>query len=217
MTSLQGHLVAAAVEDGDVPRDVAVWVDAGASPLLAEHDEDSYAARAARWEITDQGAATWAMRKLAAAQAEAARILEQYDREKKRLDAWLVRATRPHANTSEFMQDRLERWALAQREANPKQATFHTPAGSVETRVPSSPWKVEVADKEALLQWALANQRDDLIRPTLATVTEIRKRVALSGPDGETPEVWDVETGEAVPGLTVEPTRPTVIVRPEVD
>lgn len=243
--SLQEHLAAAAVEDGDVPLEVAEWVDAGARPDLADLDEDSAAAKAKRWEITDQGAATWAMRKLAAAKAAQMQILTDYLAEKKRLDRWLDRAQRPHANTVAFMQDRLERWALRQREANPRQATFHTPAGSVETRVPSKPWTVEVADKEMLLRWALANQRDDLIRPTLQPVTEIRKRVAIAssecrecdgagvvphtgrGSDGfdaceacsagrEIVAIVDAETGEIVPGLSAEPTRPTVIVRPEV-
>ena len=216
MTSLSEHLAAVAVEDGDVPAEVAAWVDGGARPDLADLDEDSPAAKAERWQITGTGSAAWAVRLYLQAKDEEAAVEADYRRLLRNLEEAKRRSLEPATNTAAFMEDKLTRWALEQRSRHPERKTFYTPAGTVGTRVPSKPWRVEVVDKEALLRWALANGRDDLIRPTLATVTDVRKAVRLGG-DPEAPLVVDPETAEVVPGLAAEPTRPTVIVRPEVE
>lgn len=218
MTSLSDHLAKAAVTDGDVPVEVAEWVDAGARPdppELAGLHEDSIAVKAERWQITGPGSAGWAVRLYLQAEAEKAQVEADYERERRKLDLAKRRALEPATNTMAYTKDKLTVWALAQRREHPKRKTFATPAGQVATRVPSKPWTVEVADKEALLRWALADQRDAWLRPTLQPITEIRKGVEVAV-HGENTSVTD-EDGVVVPGLAAVPTVPTVIIRPEVD
>ena len=214
MTSLSEHLAAVAVEDGDVPAEVAAWVDGGARPDLADLDEDSPAAKAKRWEITGTGSAAWAVRLYLQAKDEEAAVEADYRRLLRNLEEAKRRALEPATNTAAFMEDKLTRWALEQRSRHPERKTFYTPAGTVGTRVPSKPWKVEISDKEALRRWAVENGCDAFLRPELQTITEIRKAVAVV----EKSDVVSVvaEGAEVVPGLSAEPTRPTVIVRPEV-
>jgi len=211
--TLHDALAAAAVDAGDVPAHVAEWVDDGAHPDPCPPGADvvTVAQVANLWQITDVGAATWAMRRVAAARTELVAVDERYERERKVLDDWRETAGRRHKRTEQFMVERLTAWAVKCREAAPKQATWTTPAGKVTTRAPSVPWTVEVANREALLDYALAYGNDRLVRPALATLTAIRAAVVVAEKD-DGPVAVDPATGEVVPGLFVEPSRTTATV-----
>ncbi len=213
---LDDHLAAAAVADGTIPPEIAEWVAAGAEP--DRHDMGGMvtaAIRAEGWTITDDGAASWAMGKLAAAQAELDAIGAAYRARLAQLNDWReVRAARS-ARTAEFMEAKLAAYALALRSADPEAKTLRLPEGRVETRQPAQAYTVEVLNADAVLAWALANQREEMVRPTLVTKTDLRARVVVAERE-DGPVVVDVESGEVVPGLTAEPTKATVTIKPAV-
>lgn len=107
---------------------------------------------AERWTITDDGAAEWAMRRLAAFAARAAEVRARAAGWRTPIDEWeraeLERVERP----ARFFAGHLERYGLAVREANPRQATIPLPSGEIATRAPKAP-TVSVSDDEALVAW----------------------------------------------------------------
>jgi len=204
---LETYLTAAAVAAGDIPPEVAEYVAAGC------HDDPIGGPfPGARWEIADDGAAVWAMARLAEAAAQLARIDALYLRKKVALDDWRDVAGGRHTRTATFMTGRLTGYALARRAADPKAKTLDLPDGKVTTRAPSKPWKVTVTDGPALLEWAVADGRDEYIRPALRPVSELPVEVVEK--DGEL-RVFDPD-GEVVPGLTAVPTELSATVAPVV-
>lgn len=212
-TDLEAHLAAAAVEDGTVPADLAAWVDDGAQPDPAPiGDGFTPASRAGMWRIEDDRQASWALAKLAAAQAELAAIDDEYQGRLHLLNGWLAARGGKPRRTLEFMTDRLTAYALRLRREDPKAKTLLLPEGKVSTRVPSSPWKVEVGNRGALVAWALANAPEGMLRPSLAPTGEWLDRFDIVERDG-TAKVVDPETGEEIPGLWATPAEPSATVR----
>jgi len=205
--ALERHLTAAAVTAGDIPPEVAEYVAAGC------HDDPIGGPfPGARWEITDDGAAVWAMARLAEAAAQLARIDALYRRKRFALDDWRDVAGGRHTRTATFMTGRLTGYALARRAADPKAKTLDLPDGRVTTRAPSKPWKVTVTDAPALLEWAVADGRDDFLRPALRPTQSLP--VEVVDKDGEL-RVVDAD-GEIIPGLAAEPTAPSATCAPVV-
>lgn len=212
---LDRHLTEAAIGAGAVPLDVGRYVEEGCheDASFMPPDVDTLPRRAARWEIDDEGAAMWAMRKAADAKTALDRIAALYKRQRATLDDWRDTACGPHTRTQAFMAERLAAYALARRAADENAKTLNLPDGVVRTTGARRPgWKVEVVDEVALLAWAVADGRDDMIRPALRPKTDWLDKVNVVDKDGEL-RVLD-GAGEVVPGVVAEPTAPTATVTP---
>jgi hypothetical protein len=96
-----------------------------------------------RFRIVDDGQAEWAMRKLAAAEAELEELRLRAEDWKERIQAWFDQAARRPQRSAAFFTGHLESYAVARREATGA-ATVTLPSGVVRTsgRKPAA----EVAD-----------------------------------------------------------------------
>lgn len=107
---------------------------------------------AEKWVILDDGQAEWAMRKVAALMARGGEVKARAGDWRARIDEWeraeMARVQRPAG----FFLEHLERYGLAVRAVNPRQATIPLPSGDIATRAPKGP-TVAVSDEEALLAW----------------------------------------------------------------
>lgn len=105
-----------------------------------------------RWQITEDGQAEWAMRKLAALAARADEVRAQARGWRNPIDEWeraeLERVERP----ARFFAAHLERYGLDVRANDPRRATVPLPSGEIATRAPKAP-TVTIDDEAALLAW----------------------------------------------------------------
>lgn len=115
-------------------------------------------AQAARWRITDDGSAEWALRHVAEAEAELDRLGAQAADWAERINAWFQHQAKPLLAKRAFFSAHLERYALEARAADPKRKSVVLPSGVVQTRV-SNP-RVQVADPEQALAWAKVHDPD---------------------------------------------------------
>jgi hypothetical protein len=153
------------------PSEVEAWVDEIGSDTLPEP--------AQRWIIDGTGSAEWAMRHVAAADAQIAALAAQAEEWRERIDAWLEReSSRPQA-TRAFFVGHLERYALNLRAADPAAKTLSLPSGRVTTvgRVP----RVIVTDEEAAVEWARTNAPDAITERIVTSIplAELRRYVAV--------------------------------------
>jgi Bacteriophage Mu Gam like protein len=168
------------------------------------------------WIVDNQGKAIWASRQLSELQERIEAVEALAQNEIARLEAkiakvrnWNEDAQREDRRRAAYFQGQLEEYALRVREeTGDRQKHVLTPYVRVSTTA-SQP-KVEVTDKSAFTDWALANQRLDLLHITTTTRTE-PALVAIKAElhDGENGEVVDPLTGESVPGLRPIPARIT--------
>lgn len=150
-----------------------------------------------RWAIDGDATATWALRRLAAARAELARIEDRHADERNRLDRWATDASRGPLHDAEFFTGKLIDYRRQLEAADPKlRATYPLPGGSVKRRKGSQ--QVEVTDEASFVEWATANAPRLLaVAPSKAAIRE-----ALVVTDEETGILVDPATGEQVPGVT---------------
>jgi len=163
-------------------------------------------ARAAAYEIPDDGQADWALRKLAQAKAERADLDAQRAAYLAPIDAWYQRQL-----AASGIEKRIARWealladyAIRRREAT-REATAWFPAGSLSTTASKARPKIE--DPEAVLGWASALYSADEDADELAAVVkvteepmigEIRKRVQLAERPVSESITWTLECGHEV-------------------
>lgn len=176
-----------------------------------EHAPDSVL----RWQITDDGAAEWAMRKLADVQSQVAELEARRDGWMAKIAAWFDQATKPLSSRAEFFGAHLESYALRRREEDGIK-TVRLPSGSVSTRQPGP--RVVVRDEAAFRAWALAHPdspavriKVDLMRTTQAAGEMKRTvRAVKSGED------WRVvlDDGEVVDWAGVEERPPSATASP---
>jgi len=113
-----------------------------------------------RWEPTTQDEAEWAMRLLAAYQAEAAAISDQAALWREPIDVWEAAELRRIVRKAEFFTGHLERFALAWRQRTDR-ATLALPSGKVTTT--KQPRRIYVGDEAAVWEWLAARDAvDDL-------------------------------------------------------
>lgn len=148
------------------------------------------------WKITDIGSADWAMRRLAAALSAQAEFEAQ-------AHEWEILA-RQFNSQIDYFAERLETWGIEQR-AVTSLKTIKLPAGSISTR--ENPAKFVVTDSDALLEWARVNA------PDAVKVVEsvLKSKLNIVEANGT---VVDAESGEIVPGITVEPATITASAKP---
>jgi len=150
-----------------------------------------------RFTITDDGAATWAMRKLAALRDKQREFQRIADNETARISEWLDQMTRNLDGDMKFFEGLLIQYAMREREENGRKSVV-LPHGSVKSRASSD--KARVTDAEAFIKWA-QNSAPELLRTKVEPAqSEINAKVTLTD-DGI---VVIAESGEVVQGVVIE-------------
>ncbi len=170
------------------------WVDDKNLPISADP-----------WAIDCYGEAEWACAKVAAVDAELARIDQQYHEWLERLYAWHNEAIRPLEERREFFANHLGDYLRRLREADPRTKSLALPSGKVASRV--TPARPVVVDEAAVIDWARASDHDVVKVVESVRLAELRKVVVV---DGE--KVVDPSTGDVLPGVAVEGERLSVTV-----
>lgn len=148
-----------------------------------------------RWQITSDDQAGWALRKMARAQAERARIKDQATAELDRIEQWAKEADAAAAHDEQFFAGKLVEYRRRLEDADPKlPATYKLPWGTLARRKGRE--SVIVEDADALTSWALDNA------PELLRYSPDKKAL---GDLPRTPDGAPVSSdGEPVPGVTVQ-------------
>lgn len=152
--------------------------------------------------------AAWAMRKYRrlAQQQEENRRLAAIERE--RITAWLDRVNITLEGEAEFFERHLVAYAHQQRAEGRK--TVDLPDGTIKTRST----KAGVAlDRSTFVQWALENDRHDLLRTTYAPNMDAIKSSTVA--DGG--KILDPATGEIIQGAEPTPESVSVTIDPDLD
>ena len=147
------------------------------------------------FRINDDGAASWAMRKLAEINDQLLSNEQIHKQETERLNLWLTEVNKPLESKTLFFKSILEDYA--RRERNEKdRKTISLPHGKVSTRPASDKWETDTA---TLLAFLKTNELTDLIKvkeePSMTAV----KNAFTVTPDGQ---VLTAE-GEIVPGVKI--------------
>jgi phage host-nuclease inhibitor protein Gam len=151
----------------------------------------------ARWEIDGVGSAEWAMRKLAAAEAEGDEVAGQADEWIREIERWREARLRPLVARSTFFTEHLTRYLRRLRDEDPSKKSLPLPSGTVKSR--TVPPAVEVTDEEAVEAWARNAGRADVLKTTVR-LSDFKKAVTV---DAEAGVVRDPDTGQPVAGAVV--------------
>ena len=152
--------------------DVEEWVGE-----VATAEPDALPERVQAWRIDGTGSAAWAMAHVARAEAALSDLTAQAVEWYGRIDEWLVHESAPHRRTLAYFTGQLERFALDQREADPKRKSLTLPNGKVQTTARSA--KVIVTDEDAVIEWARKHLPDAVKEQTvtLLSLTQLRAMV----------------------------------------
>lgn len=146
--------------------------------------------------VDDDQKADWALRKIAAVKAQQADIKAQAEQQINMIDQWEQEQTEHLEKDVEYFTSMLVSYAIKKREEDPKFKTQKLPHGKIGFRKQQPKWLFE--DNAAELMEAAGYK--DLIRykpePKKA---EIKKRFAI-----DKGRAIDTETGEIVPGITID-------------
>jgi hypothetical protein len=148
-----------------------------------------------RWTIDDDDAAGWALRKLAAAQAERDRIKRVAQAELARIETWAADADRQVQHDVDFFTARLVEYRRMLEHNNPSlPLTYKLPGGSLTRR--KAPEVVVIESPDEFTSWALDNAPDALdYKPKKTVIKEWHRR-----DDGQVVS----PDGEPVPGVSVQ-------------
>lgn len=225
MPSLEEHMDAAY----ELPPEWQEWLDAepGEGIESIDHDHGTYEVDRLRpdtpWRIENDHVATWALRKLAAAEAEQKRIKDLAMAEIQRIEEWEAKELRRPTRDADFFRGHLSAYWRREMAAllEPLIEKGMTPEGAWETVKKKSrslptgkltarrtPAGVEVVDEEQFVRWAEENGYSELLRskPALDVLKKLpveddhltvrANLVASEDEDGRIP----------VPGVKVKPT-----------
>lgn len=146
-----------------------------------------------RFMITDDAAASWALRKLAALRKRQAELDAVAASELRRVEEWHLSESGKLTVDATYFTAILTEYARAQRETGRKSITL--PTGVIKSRTSSA--RVDVQDVDQFLAWATPNA------PSLIRVRREPDKAAMKAAltvDGG--KVIDPTTGEIVPGVT---------------
>lgn len=167
----------------------------------------------ARFRLTSDDQAQWALRKYAQASEAIAAIRQQADTERERIDAWESREQMPLDRERDYFHFLLVEYAEACRADGRKSVSLST--GKIGTRDGSLSWRVE--DPDAFLAWA-REHHPDLIQVTEKPAAVADLKAALKSTEdlepGQVAEAVDPNTGAIVPGVAVKRGPVTVTVSP---
>lgn len=187
----------------------ADWLNEQHDQTLAEAlaaDRDDLATTEARqaWRIDGDNTASWALRKLAAMEAERDRIRRAAQAEIDRVQAWATAAEAGPNRAIEFFTGKLIDYRRDLEEQNPKLAkTYKLPAGDIAVRAgrPS----VKVVDESAFVDWAVDHAPQALTYKPKVTGLKDLPRSGEQIIDGN---------GEPVPGVVEITAPPSYSVKP---
>ena len=155
----------------------------------------------ARWTITDDSMADWALRKIAKEREELDRIEALAKAEMDRINEKLERARKRYKNGSSFLQSELERYFnTVERKKQKTQETYQLLSGKLKRTFDKQEMK---PDNEKLLNWLIRSGNVHLIKTTEEPRWgEIKKSLLIKGG-----KVIDKDSGEIVEGveITVKP------------
>lgn len=150
------------------------------------------------WEISSDGEASWALRKIAEASVDLERLQGAAEFEIARYQRWLAEASEPLTRRTSFFTSKLIEYRRRLEDENPDLAlTYKLPDGALVRRAGRA--KTTVTDEDAFCAWAIECAPDALaLRPLTSSLTRSdRFEVSESG------ALVEVSTGEVVPGVQV--------------
>lgn len=145
--------------------------------------------------VDDDRKAEWALRKLKVAIERLDDINRQAVEEIAKVEDWRELVSKTHKQTVTYFENQLRDYMLRVRKEDEDRKSIVLPDGTIESR--AVPAKASVSDRELVIKWALANNREGWVREKLEVNLEAMKG-ALSF-SGES--VIDSATGEIVEGL----------------
>lgn len=171
-------------------------------PALDLDDEEA----SARFEITDDALAEWALRKLAAAVSEASRLRRIAQAEIDRIQLWAEDAERIVGRDASFFTSKLIDYRRTLEARDPKlPGTYKLPAGSLKRAAGRESTKV--LDEQSFVTWAIDNAPDALAppKPLVSTMKTWPRTEAgeIVSPDGD--KVPGVQVVKGDPSYTVVP------------
>lgn len=152
--------------------DAPEW-EAELDDALDHLDVDAIPERARAWQITSTGAAEWAMGKLAGFEKQAHAVREQAATWREPIDEWEADQMKRLKPRIDWFRGHLERYGLAWREENPREATVRLPSGEIATRRGSGS-VVSITDEEIVLEWAKAHLDDDTYEIVVKTTEKVK-------------------------------------------
>jgi len=165
-----------------------------------------------RWRVRTDDDAEWALRKIAAADAELDALHEKARRWEAKIGEWFEQAAKEPARTAEFFTAQVERYAMAERREHNRKSV-RLPSGKFSTR--SVPGALEIVDEAEVLEWAKAVMPDAVRVREDVQVSTLRSLVTtVDALDGK----WVDDTGEVQdlpPGTLYRPGR--VVPKVEVE
>lgn len=162
-------------------------------PQLEENQEELR--QRFRIETVDQ--LNWALRKLAAIRAKENEVKKLAEAERERINQWEQRELAGLERSKQFFEALIQEYAAEQRKNDPKWKSTSTPYGKIGYRKQPAKWGY---NDEELLNYLKAAGRHEFIR-VKEEVNKADLKKALIVKEGR---AIDPETGEVVPGITVE-------------
>lgn len=171
------------------------------------------------WQISDDDTAAWALRKVAAAEAEIVRVRALADAEIARVQAFVEEAcTAPNHDIDWFKAKLIDYRRRLERDRPGLAQTYRLPSGVLKRA--KNPDKVVVADPVAFIEWAQENAPDCL--STVPVVSAIKASPLLQHAPVDA-DARDVEVsmvagdGEVVPGVVWQVGADRYDVKPNTD
>jgi hypothetical protein len=168
------------------------------NPIL--DDEDVEELERTHFEIENDGAAAWAMRKLRRIRQQQQTNQQVAEEEHQRVQEWLDEVNRGLNRSATYFEAILSHYALrCRQDPNDGRKSISLPTGKIATRNPALHWHV---DPTEFVPWAEAH-RPDLLRvkvdPALAEI----KRAFAPVFDAPTSDAVDPDSGEMIPGIRI--------------
>ena len=173
------------------------WLEGADLSVYYEDEPEAQDTTPAPWRIADDGAADWAVRKIAEERAELARIRELAEAEIERIEAKLAAAEKRCENGTRFLTAKLaEYFSTVPHKATKTKESYRLLSGTLTMKIGGTQMK---QDDEALLAFLKQSGNDDMIQITeKPRWGEYKKRLQIVGGS-----VVDSQTGEIVEGVTV--------------
>lgn len=169
-----------------------------APPADAPDIGEDFDGDAQPWQVTDDGAAGWALRKIRQANRELERLEEVADLEVAAIRRWHDEASGPPANVVRFFESKLVDYRRRLEAENPDLArTYKLPGGDLTRRAGRA--RTTVFDEAAFTAWALQVAPEAVaLKPLTSPITKSARFKTT-----DTGHVVDLHTGEMVPGVVV--------------
>jgi len=181
---------------------------------LEEHLADNVDDTPEHYEILDDGAAAWAMRKLQRLRRQQQTNAAIAADEIEKIEGWLSDVNRSLDMNATYFEAILGHYALRCRQ-NPDDGrkSISLPAGKIATRIPSAHWHIDATE---FIPWAEAH-RPDLLRVKVDPSLSEIKRALAAVVDAPTSDVVDPDSGEIVPGVRISSGDISATVTPDID